>query len=152
MTSILLEIRSRAIRYVGSRCYNEKSQPISCPISRAKLIAVAAVLGLFVLICLTLFILKKCSCNCRRRRNTMTIHYHYAPDPEVQSTVPPAYRQFGSSLLPTSPVYKEFEHSSASMERLIQPTRSYGYMESSSAETLVEPARIHPAVHSYPRY
>lgn len=80
----------------------------------------------------------------------MTIHYHYAPDPEVQSTVPPAYRQFKSSLFPTSPAYKEFEH--PSVERLVQPTRSYGYMESSSAETLVEPAKIHPAVHSYPQY
>jgi len=149
MSSILLEIRSRTIRYVGTRCYNEKDQPISCPISRVKLIAIAVVVGLFVIIALTLFIISKCSCNCRRRRNTMSIHYYYA-DPESQPTVPPAYRQFERSterllVQPASPAY-------TSTERLTQPTGLYGYLEPPSMEQLVEPAKIHPAVHPYPRF
>ncbi|KAJ6558521.1 hypothetical protein DFH09DRAFT_1365172 [Mycena vulgaris] len=84
MASILLSLDSRSIRYSGTRCYNERNQPIACPMSRTKFIIIAAIVGLFLLICLGIFLVTRCTCNCRRRRSS--ISPLYPSDPEFQPT------------------------------------------------------------------
>ncbi|KAJ7668436.1 hypothetical protein DFH06DRAFT_1469177 [Mycena polygramma] len=113
MSSILYHIQSRSIRFAGTRCYNERNQPITCPISRVELIALAIFAGLFLTICLTLFICSRCSC--RRQRTSMSALYGI--DPEFQPTGPPSYLRFHSST-----------------------------------EHLIEPPKIHAAVHPYHRW
>ncbi|KAF7372161.1 hypothetical protein MVEN_00075200 [Mycena venus] len=148
MSSAFFKVRARAIRYIGIRCYNEKDQRISCPISRTKLIAITVVVGLFVIVCLALLIITKCSsCSCRRRRrSTLAMHDHYATSPEA---APPEYRQCESStkrpVLPTILASMQVDHSS-----LVQPTRPNDYLVPPSTKTIIEPAKIHPAVHLYP--
>ncbi|KAK7057429.1 hypothetical protein R3P38DRAFT_2840920 [Favolaschia claudopus] len=147
MSSRLLEIRARTFRYVGSRCYNERNQLIACPFSKTKAIAIAVAVGALLIICLTLVFISKCG-GCRRRRETVpTLHYSFARDPEA---APPVYHKFESSterlVLPASPSYQQFDH--------LSTTGPYhGYLPPpASTDTLVEPARIHAADHTYPRY
>ncbi|KAJ7251820.1 hypothetical protein B0H12DRAFT_635541 [Mycena haematopus] len=143
MSSTFLELRSRSLRYVGSRCYNEKNQLIPCPITRPELIAIAVAAGICVLLGLIWCILR-CGCSCRGRRQNAATRYNRAADPEAQPIVHlPAYQQFeSSSERLTPPEYKQSDRLSRG---------PYSYLEQPSTETLVEPARIYPAVHSYPR-
>ncbi|KAJ7690636.1 hypothetical protein B0H17DRAFT_1201484 [Mycena rosella] len=112
-----VNLRLRSIRYSGTRCYNERNQPISCPMSRTNLIIIAVIVGFFVLGSLALYCLTRCTCRCRRRKSISTLDL-YRADPEFQ----------------------------------FQPGSQYLKLAPSSMETLVEPEKIHPATHPYPRY
>ncbi|KAJ7497079.1 hypothetical protein FB451DRAFT_1386398 [Mycena latifolia] len=84
MTSTLISLVSRKIRYSGNRCYNARNQPISCPMSRTNLIIIAVIVGIFLVTSLAIFLVTRCTCSCRRRRSTLPTLYR--ADPEFQQT------------------------------------------------------------------
>ncbi|KAJ7078865.1 hypothetical protein B0H15DRAFT_954284 [Mycena belliarum] len=111
--STLISLASRKIRYSGSRCYNEKSELMPCPMSRASLIVTAILVSLFLLSCLAIFLLTHCQCRRRRSLNTVPITgTFYRTDPEFQPAGP--YRQI---TLPAS-----------SMETLVEPEKTHPAM------------------------
>ncbi|KAJ7209604.1 hypothetical protein GGX14DRAFT_566103 [Mycena pura] len=107
MPSILQQLQSRGtIRYVGSRCYNQNYELITCPISLPKLIVIGVLIGLLLLICGTLFILSRCTCSCRRNRG----------DPA--STLP-AFPRATGGLAP----YASLPESFRSTDTLVEPEK-----------------------------
>ncbi|KAJ7810169.1 hypothetical protein B0H14DRAFT_2607566 [Mycena olivaceomarginata] len=105
------------------------NEQIACPLSKTKLIAMAVVVGLFLLVCLTLLLLSRCSCR-RRRASTFTL---YPVDVEATPRQQPNYAP------PPHPCPVALPEYSAQLD--------------DHPETPVEPPeKIHPAVHPYPRY
>ncbi|KAJ7755744.1 hypothetical protein DFH07DRAFT_959380 [Mycena maculata] len=130
MPAILLALQSRASRFRFSsiQCYNENDQPIQCPMTKADRILLYVALGLFLFICISACLAKNgcCGCGCRRRRKS----------PTVPTSVPyPAGDAEFKFKLAGPPDYRHF-----------------GIAYPDSTETLVEPDKIHPALHPYHHY
>ncbi|KAJ7039204.1 hypothetical protein C8F04DRAFT_1231713 [Mycena alexandri] len=127
MSSILHHIQARTIRFSGSRCFNDRNQQITCPLSRVDLIAMAVLAGLFLL-WLGLYLLCRCGCSCRRRRRANAITLCRV---DVEASAKP-------QLLYTAPIQPD-----------VVRVPPYNAQFDASTVTLVEPDKSHPATHPY---
>nr|GAT57743.1 predicted protein [Mycena chlorophos] len=69
MSSPIDTLQARRFHYIGTRCYNENLQLISCPISLVDLIVIGIIGGLLLLGFIVYLVLTRCNGGslCRRR-------------------------------------------------------------------------------------